>query len=400
MNSPIREFLKAHPALLAPLVTIYGRRFRRLGCSLHLAADGNLVLAKGETAIRLSITDNAYLPEMAAEFEQFSKALAPKRSNGSSITDYAAPEASGKIGMVATIVAQGVEIGRRWGVQVEVSADKHAIVVRKGDRDIRISIDHRAYLEDVAREFDYFFTSVVPQTVAGRQIVDFSFPHEHEIPGLGLKFKFTSLPEGAITNQVYLDAFKIKPGDVIVDAGAYCGLTAHLFGKAVGPTGRVIAIEADGGNFAAMVENLGRNGPANVTPVRSAIWTEAGEIQFHAEGNMGSAIAELYPGKINKISVPADTLMGICNGLNLDRVDHVKMDIEGSEYKVLPACTDFIARFRPDFVVEAHYEASGLPVNVEKLQSFFTGLGYDMKRLPQFESDWFPLLHFFPTQKL
>ena len=71
--------------------------------------------------------------------------------------------------------------------------------------------------------------------------------------------------------------FRARPGQTVIDAGAGAGFYALWQARAVGPLGRVIAIEADAEAFAALTDNLARNavpwvraaagmtGPANRT---------------------------------------------------------------------------------------------------------------------------------------
>jgi FkbM family methyltransferase len=211
-------------------------------------------------------------------------------------------------------------------------------------------------------------------------------------------FLFTSLPEGHSTNAAYLNGFQPKIGDVIIDAGAYCGLTTCLFSQAVGPGGKVIAVEADPHNFGALISNIGDRRLENVIPLNAAIWREAGVLQFAAEGNMGSAVAEVGPRQANLVSVEAVTLAGLCDRYGVDRVDHVKMDIEGAEYEVLLSSRDFVERFRPDFIVECHNEGQR-PVDWTRLQGFFERRNYRARRLPQSENEIFPLIHFTPAKR-
>src|SRR5262249_13437393 len=155
-------------------------------------------------------------------------------------------------------------------------------------------------------------------------------------------FLFTSLPEGHSTNAAYLNGFQPKIGDVIIDAGAYCGLTTCLFSQAVGPGGKVIAVEADPHNFGALISNIGDRRLENVIPLNAAIWGGGGVLQVGAGGNKGFGVAEVGPRQANLVSVEAVTLAGLCDRYGVDRVDHVKMDIEGAEYEVLLSSRDFV----------------------------------------------------------
>ena len=267
--------------------------------------------------------------------------------------------------------------------------------IRSGRREIRVARHHATYVRDVVREFDYYFRSVSPHDDGGWSVCDFSRPALHEVPSLGLQFEFASLPEGAETNAAYMQAFGIKAGDVILDLGAYCGLTSYLFARAAGESGRVVAIEADPLNFSCLESNLERLQVKNVAPVHAAVWREAGTLRFTPEGNMGSAVTSVGPRSEGAIEVPAMTLAQIARDAGLTRVDHVKMDIEGAEYEVLRSSEAFIARFRPDFVIEVHKDERGV-IDTGAVGRFFEKAGYAVRAIQQSETEWFPLLHATP----
>lgn len=285
IQKKILGFLKSRPFLLAPLIRVYGRRFRHYGCTLSLDATGR----------KLALT--------------------------------------------------------------------------KKHHKIFISLPHNSYLEDVAREFDYFFESVVPESDGKNLVADFSGPKLHSVPGVDIKFLFTSLPEGGSTNNAYLQSLRLAPGEIVIDAGAYCGLTSYLFARKVGPEGLVIAIEADPTNYNALVENIARSGETNILPLHAALWKERGTLQFQAEGIMGSSLAQTAARHDDIVDVPALTLADVMVAFNLERVDHIKMDIEGAEYEVILSSADFITKYNPDFIIEAHPVGKD-PVNVPRLSNF------------------------------
>ena len=260
-----------------------------------------------------------------------------------------------------------------------------------------MSIEQPSYIPDAVQRFDYYLDAIEPELVDGIEIADFREPRMHQVRRVGEQFKFTTFPESSEIADSYLKIFRAKEGDVIIDAGAYCGLTAYLFSKAVGSAGKVVAIEADPRNYECLTSNLNRLQVQNIDVLQAAVWRSNGLVDFASEGNMGSAILEVSPGKPNKVGVRALTLSDICDELSLSRVDHVKVDIEGAEYEALPAASGFIARYRPDFLVEMHLE-NDRPVNVPRLQKFFAKLDYEMRFVPQPGDEIFPLLYFWPKR--
>jgi predicted O-methyltransferase YrrM len=97
--------------------------------------------------------------------------------------------------------------------------------------------------------FDYYYSGVRPITVDGVSIVDYSTPRLHRLSRSGLEFTFPSLAETEEVIDVNIAALKLKPGDAVLDLGAYAGATTYFLSKAVGPDGRVLALEPDEINF-------------------------------------------------------------------------------------------------------------------------------------------------------
>jgi FkbM family methyltransferase len=121
----------------------------------------------------------------------------------------------------------------------------------------------------------------------------------------------------------------IRPGDVVLDVGANIGYYTLLFARLVGESGRVIAFEPDPGNFRLLEKNVRANGYRNVVLKRQAVSDVTGKLRLYLSGpNKGDH--RLYDSADGResITVEATTLDHAVGG---DRVDFIKMDIQGSE---------------------------------------------------------------------
>lgn len=263
------------------------------------------------------------------------------------------------------------------GCAVSRRADRY--VVKKGRREIHLALGHGVYVFETASRFDRCFGAVQPERIGDVEVADFSTPKVHHVPWLGVDLLYSSLGEEEADIEAYLRRLAPRAGDVVLDIGAYCGATACAFSRAVGPGGRVIAVEADPLNHRALAANLERLGLVNVEPVHAAVWSASGTLRFAAEGALGSAAASVGPREAGTVEVAALTLGDLCERLGLSRVDHVKMDIEGAEYEVLPASRGFFERFRPKVVLEVHKTPAGL-VDFAAVRRLFEGLGYTCER--------------------
>ncbi len=132
-----------------------------------------------------------------------------------------------------------------------------------------------------------------------------------------------------------------KPGDIIVDAGAEIGSDTLLFARAVGASGRVIAIEAHPRTFSRLVATLRANRLTNATAIHAAIADKGGELRITTdEGMESNFLTEDGEGSL----VRADTLDNLLREFQFPRIDLLKMNIEGAEQLAIRGMDETIAR--------------------------------------------------------
>jgi FkbM family methyltransferase len=121
----------------------------------------------------------------------------------------------------------------------------------------------------------------------------------------------------------------------ILDCGANVG-AASLFYKREYPGARITAYEADPSLCAMTTRNLERNGAGDVEVVHAALWTSNGQVTFRAEGS-DSGMIDGLAGVVDAkgVTVPSLRMRDI---LERDRIDLLKLDIEGAECAVLEDC--------------------------------------------------------------
>ncbi|MEO0492739.1 MAG: FkbM family methyltransferase [Actinomycetota bacterium] len=137
------------------------------------------------------------------------------------------------------------------------------------------------------------------------------------------------------------------PNDaVVVDCGASIGMVSAAIGRRF-PDARIIAFEASPAVHPSTRATFERNGvfPRLVT---SAVGAEPGELSFYVDGN-GSGWGFLN-NEIGGHTVPVVTLDD--HLADLDRLDLLKLDIEGGELPALRGGAATIERLRPTLVVE------------------------------------------------
>jgi FkbM family methyltransferase len=142
----------------------------------------------------------------------------------------------------------------------------------------------------------------------------------------------------------------ISPGDVVVEAGANIGAHTVSLAHRLGPLGRLYAFEPQRIVNQLLCTNVMLNGLLNVWVFRAGMGATAGslgvpEADFMSSHNFGGiGLGDDFGREL----VPIMTL----DGLALDRLRLLKIDVEGMEENVLQGGQETIARLRPILYVE------------------------------------------------
>lgn len=145
----------------------------------------------------------------------------------------------------------------------------------------------------------------------------------------------------------------LQPGDCMVDVGAHIGLYALAAAKHLGPHGRVYACEPDTGNRTDLIEHIRLNGlEKQILCLPVAIGSSDGLVGFTPKWDSESHIAATDEASTSEVvCVRLDTLF------RANRVDILKIDVEGFEEHVLRGATELLSDFqrRPRLIcMEVH----------------------------------------------
>jgi FkbM family methyltransferase len=156
----------------------------------------------------------------------------------------------------------------------------------------------------------------------------------------------------------------LQPGATFIDVGAHAGLFSMLASRWVAPEGHVYAFEPSEREYGRLLDHLALNQLTNVTAVRRALGGHEGPVRlrvapFPNAGHNTLRSSFAYPDvRTERIeSVGATTLDQFVQAHGLQRVDAIKMDIEGSEWAALSGCQEVLDRLRPVLIVEMSSKA-------------------------------------------
>lgn len=182
----------------------------------------------------------------------------------------------------------------------------------------------------------------------------------------------------------------LRPGSVCFDVGANIG--AHALAMAVYaaiPFGRVVAIEPNPEIFGRLSQNFILNKKAEgATLLACGLSDKAGETLLHlpASGDPNLGQASLYAAHISSssrsVKISIKLLDDVVRELGLARVDFIKIDTEGNDFKVIKGGRRILEQFRPIIVFEYEkdsWQAAGFSLG--DAQSFFKELGYRLLTL-------------------
>lgn len=158
----------------------------------------------------------------------------------------------------------------------------------------------------------------------------------------------------------------IKEGDVVVDAGAFIGDHTIAYLEKVKAAGCVFAFEPNPKAFQCLIHNCPKAKAFNY-----GLCSHAGEAFLELCENVGAS----------SIGEAGEAIKLMClDELNLDRLDFIKLDVEGYELKALRGGEGLIDTHRPKMWIE---------INKWALEKQGASAGDIFKFLSDYNYEWF-----------
>lgn len=157
----------------------------------------------------------------------------------------------------------------------------------------------------------------------------------------------------------------IDEGDTVVEVGGHIGYITLYFAHLVGNSGRVIVLEPGPNNLPYLLKNTSSND--NILVVQKAAGAIAAQLPFYVE-NLTGQNNTLVPGfrrladNARFAHIKTDYKPILVDVVPLDeilpqreqKIDFLKIDVEGAELAVLTGADDVICRFTPKIMIESN----------------------------------------------
>lgn len=171
------------------------------------------------------------------------------------------------------------------------------------------------------------------------------------------------------------------PGDVVLDLGGNLGTSAMRFAALVGAAGRVYSFEPV---FASLLaRNVAGCGLDNVELVPVAVGDAVGQITFNVTPlGIDSRITHKPPGADRHVTLPVTTLDHFVAERGLDRLDFIKLDIEGAEEMALRGGEQTLRRFRPRMTIASYHTDPGGEKQHPRLMCLLREWGFNTREVP------------------
>ncbi|MDQ6666522.1 MAG: FkbM family methyltransferase [Acidobacteriota bacterium] len=162
----------------------------------------------------------------------------------------------------------------------------------------------------------------------------------------------------SIQRHIYFGAYEptetamvrgwLRPGMTFVDVGANVGYFTALAASCVGSAGRVFAIEPQPYAYDRLAKFVARNSLGQARTLQAGLSSASGELPLFlpSEPAPEHNATMVTLGEGAQISVPVKTLDDCMAEWGIDRIDLLKIDVEGHEPKVFEGATKALAAGR------------------------------------------------------
>jgi FkbM family methyltransferase len=198
--------------------------------------------------------------------------------------------------------------------------------------------------------------------------------------GPGLEFWQSGLTEPE-TQELFLTI--LRPGMVLLDVGAYVGQFTLISSRATSGDIRIFSFEPTPEVFRQLRRNIQANKCAHVTCIQAALSDKPGKAKFYfyPDSHDQNSLRALASSDARFAQVNVETVDSISEKYSIDRMDIIKVDVEGNELAVLKGASLSLARFRPILIIEISRHQSTYGYTGADIKAYLNGFGYNTFRV-------------------
>jgi FkbM family methyltransferase len=189
--------------------------------------------------------------------------------------------------------------------------------------------------------------------------------------------KLVLIPNNEYSCEIngYEGHYRIKEGDVVIDAGAYLGDFTVYAAKRVGPAGKVVAFEADPYVYHLLLRNIKLNNLTNVIAINKGVWSHDTDLAFDSRGISSQIVTDTKnAGSLIK-RIPVVGLDNEMQRIGLPKVDLIKMDIEGAELQAVQGAGKLMEYPNCHFAIASYHIVNGVQTSLT-LENLFNDKGW------------------------
>ena len=165
-----------------------------------------------------------------------------------------------------------------------------------------------------------------------------------------------------------------RGGMTFLDVGANIGYYTALAARAVGPNGKVVALEPDPESYSYLEKTIDANSAGNVKSFRVAASDAPANLPlFISKDNRGDNRLYASADKRPQIEVEARPVGELLTENNISTVDLIKIDVQGYEPKVIAGLSETIAR-SPNLTILTEFWPKGITEGGGEAKTFLDDL--------------------------
>jgi FkbM family methyltransferase len=192
---------------------------------------------------------------------------------------------------------------------------------------------------------------------------------------------YLNFKEGVMTREVLLGLYEnqkinlfkriLKPNMTIIDVGAHRGYFSFISAKLIHDKGKIYAIEPDPENYSWLKKGLSVNNYKIIEPIQLAFSNKSGFLKLFKGDKSGhhSLTEDMGYGST---SIKVQRLDDFINENNIEKVDLIKIDVEGADIEVIEGAEKILNQENLKIIMDIHH------IDREKLFNIFIKNNYSI----------------------